>query len=328
MTNEQPDSAPQEPTWHLQSPPVGQTPVPQVIAQSEPDPRHPTAVDATQVLSGGYPDPTAPMASIDPGSHPSSGASPYPSGGRSRRRTFLMTAGLLGAGVVAGVVAVAGLQSLRSTPTAQTGQTQAGQGGQGQGGQVQGVQPQAGQDGQLQDGQLQGGQLQGGQPGQPTGGQPGGMDGEQRVIGTVTAKSGSTLTVALTSGSVTVQVLAQTEIVNNGVRGTLAQVAVGSKVFMHTYPLNGATVAERIFVGTVPQGGPGGGPGGGPDDGQMNGGQENGGQGTAARERWPGGRRHRFDDLKRQHNGPVARLARAAGPLRCNDCQALDWSSA
>jgi hypothetical protein len=252
MTNEQPDGAPQEPTWHLQSPPAGQTPVPQVIAQSEPDLRHPTAVDATRVLSGGHPD---------------------PSGDRSPRRTFLMTAGLLGAGVVAGVVAVAGLQSLRSTPTAQTGQTQAGhapagqagqgqtgqgQTGQGQGGQVQGVQPHAGPDGQLQ----------GGQQGQPPGGRPGGMDGEQRVIGTVTAKSGSTLTVALTSGSVTVQVVAQTEIVNNGARGTLAQVAVGSKVFMHTYPLNGATVAERIFVGTVPQGGPGGGPGGGPDDGQ------------------------------------------------------------
>jgi len=293
MTNEQPDGAPQEPTWHLQSPPVGQTPVPQVIAQSEPGPRHSTAVDATQVLSDGSTDPTAPMASIDPGSHPSSGASAYPSGDRSRRRTFLMTAGLLGAGVVAGVVAVAGLQSLRSTPTALTGQAQTGkaqagqvgqgQVGQGQGGQVQGVQPQAGQDGQLQDGQLQDGQLQdgqlqGGQQGQPPGGQPGGMDGEQRVIGTVTAKDASTLTVALTSGSVTVRVLAQTEIVNNGVRGTLAQVAVGSKVFMHTYPLNGATVAERIFVGTIPQGGPGGGPGGGPDDGQVNGGQVNGGQ--------------------------------------------------
>ena len=278
MTNEQPDGAPQEPTWHLQSPPVGQTPVPQVIAQSEPGPRHSTAVDATQVLSDGSTDPTAPMASIDPGSHPSSGASAYPSGDRSRRRTFLMTAGLLGAGVVAGVVAVAGLQSLRSTPTALTGQAQTGkaqagqvgqgQVGQGQSGQVQGVQPQAGQDGQLQDGQQ----------GQPPGGQPGGMDGEQRVIGTVTAKDASTLTVALTSGSVTVRVLAQTEIVNNGVRGTLAQVVVGSKVFMHTYPLNGATVAERIFVGTIPQGGPGGGPGGGPDDGQVNGGQVNGGQ--------------------------------------------------
>jgi hypothetical protein len=209
MTDEQPDGAPHEPTWHLQSPPAGQTPVPQVIAQS---------------------DPTA--------------ATP---GATSGRRTYLMTAALIGAGVLAGVAAVTGMQSLRSTPAAQT--TQAGQ--------AQAGQAQASQGGQ------QGGQLQGGQPG--------GMDGEQQVLGTVTAKTASSITVALASGSVTVQVRDQTEIMNNGARATLAQVAVGSKVFMHTYPLNGTTVAERIFVGAMPQGGPGFGPGGGLDDGQGDG---------------------------------------------------------
>jgi hypothetical protein len=247
MTNEQPDGAPQEPTWHLQSPPAGQTPMPQVIAQADPT-SHPAL------------DPTANLASIDAGVPPAAAAVP---GATSGRRTYLMTAGLIGAGVLAGVAAVTGVQSLRSTPAAQT--TQAGQAQAGQSGQLKGG-PAGGQQGGQQGGQLQGGQ-------------PGRMDGEQRVLGTVTAKTDSSITVALTSGSVTVQVGDQTEIVNNGARATLAQVAVGSKVFMHTYPLNGTTVAERIFVGTVPQGGPGGGPDDGQGDGQGNGqlsGQPNG----------------------------------------------------
>ena len=254
MTNEQPDGAPQEPTWHLSSPPSGQTPVPHVIAEGSAAAT--PAPGDSHVRQDPY-DQTANLTALDLGrpSDAGSGSAARPG------RNYLMTAGLIGAGVIVGIAAVTGLQSLRSTPTAQTAQTtRQGQVLQGQG--QQGQVPQ-GQPGEIEQGQ--GGVPGAGDDGQLPQGQAGGLDGERRVQGTVTAKSGATITVALTSGSVTVTVLDRTEIVDNGARATLAQVAVGSKVFMHTYPLNGATVAERIFVGAVPQGGPGGGPGQGPD---------------------------------------------------------------
>jgi hypothetical protein len=38
-------------------------------------------------------------------------------------------------------------------------------------------------------------------------------------------------------------------------------------VFLHVYPSNGKTVVERLFAGTLPQGGPGGPPPGASLDG-------------------------------------------------------------
>jgi hypothetical protein len=170
------------------------------------------------------------------------------------RRRGLALAGLALAGVVIGALAVTGFQSLRTTPAAQV------QGRQAQPNQQ--VQPnqQAQPNPQVQP-NPQGGF--GGPPG-------GGRDGEQRVRGTITEVTATSVTVKSSAGTATYQVTSDTQIVRNGAVVALSGVKVGDPVFVHVYPLGDRLLVERLFAGTLPQGGFGqGGPGPGPDNGQQ-----------------------------------------------------------
>jgi hypothetical protein len=118
-------------------------------------------------------------------------------------------------------------------------------------------------------GQVPGGtQLSGGQaPGGAQGfGGPGGVAGEEHVEGTVTARSGSSVTVRSTDGtSATYTVTGDTQVVHDGALASLSDVQVGDAVLVHVLPTTsgGHQVAERVFAGTLPGGGFGP---GGPDD--------------------------------------------------------------
>lgn len=105
----------------------------------------------------------------------------------------------------------------------------------------------------LPGGQGSGGQGFGGQdPGSQGFGGPGffGRDGEQHLVGTLTAVSGSTLTVTTTSGSATYTVDASTDLVKDGQRVTsLSAMHAGDTVVLHVYPLNGTTRVERVIDG-------------------------------------------------------------------------------
>jgi hypothetical protein len=113
--------------------------------------------------------------------------------------------------------------------------------------------------------------------GGPPGGQQGGVrDGgfaARGLSGTVASVSSSSITVAGT----TVKVTSATEVVVNGTRGALSDVTKGATVFVHTEGSGSSRFAERIFVGGLPQGGPGGfggqqgGPGFGPPPDQSDG---------------------------------------------------------
>lgn len=123
----------------------------------------------------------------------------------------------------------------------------------------------------------------GGRPGAGGQGFPGAQTGQQGfrggfadrgVAGTVTAVSSSSITVAGT----TVKVTSATQVVANGAQSLLSAVKKGDTVFVHTEGTGADRFAERIFVGGLPQGGPGaggqGGPGFGPppdQDGSGNG---------------------------------------------------------
>jgi hypothetical protein len=102
----------------------------------------------------------------------------------------------------------------------------------------------------------------------PQGGGPGGIAGEQHVQGTVTATTGSTVTVKTSGGSTaTYTVNSTSEIVRNGQSATLADVKVGDPVLVHVYPSSsGQLLVERLFAGSSASG-PGGGGFGPPPDG-------------------------------------------------------------
>jgi hypothetical protein len=82
------------------------------------------------------------------------------------------------------------------------------------------------------------------------GGFGGGLPGEQHIFGTVTAKSGSTITVRSGSSTQTYGVIGATEIVRNGFSAALSAVKVGDPVFVHVYPSGGKMLVERLFAGT------------------------------------------------------------------------------
>jgi hypothetical protein len=94
------------------------------------------------------------------------------------------------------------------------------------------------------------------------GGPGGGVAGEQRLQGTITAKTDSSITVRSTSGSTaTYAVNATSQIEVNGNNASLSDVKVGDSVFVHVYPsASGAMLVERLFDGDLPSGGPGVGP--------------------------------------------------------------------
>lgn len=92
-------------------------------------------------------------------------------------------------------------------------------------------------------------------------GAPGGVDGELRLQGTLTAVGSSSVSLKTSAGTSTYAVTSATQIIRNGAPATLSQLKAGEQVFVHVYPSgsgSGLTV-ERLFVGTPPQfgGGPG-----------------------------------------------------------------------
>jgi hypothetical protein len=164
------------------------------------------------------------------------------------RGGVLTAAGLVVAGLVAGAVGTLALGHSASDGT--TTLTNAGN-QQGFGGRLpQGTAP------------------QGGDPRAGFGGGPGGgLDGEQRLQGTLTAIGSSTVSVRTSSGTATYAVTSSSELVRNGQQVALSGLRTGESVLLHVYPLNGRTVVERLFAGTLPQGGPGGVPPAGAIDG-------------------------------------------------------------
>jgi len=102
-----------------------------------------------------------------------------------------------------------------------------------------------------------GGSQGGGQP--PGGfGSDGRMFGGERVQGTVSATTDSTITVESTSGTATYAVDSSTRIIVNGQSGTLSDVPVGETVsLLAEQSSSGDDVVRLLFVGAMPQGGPG-----------------------------------------------------------------------
>lgn len=157
----------------------------------------------------------------------------------SSRRSVLKGAGVVATGLVAGAVGVAALQG-HSTVTLTNADNAASAG--------------AGQLGAPPPGFANGG-------GPGFGGRGGGVTGETRVAGTLSAIGASSITVTLADGTTqVVPVSSSTEIVRNGAQATLSQLVKGESVFVHVIPNGTGTVAERIFAGTTGQGGPGFGP--------------------------------------------------------------------
>lgn len=92
------------------------------------------------------------------------------------------------------------------------------------------------------------------------GGFGGGVSGEERVQGTVTATGASSITIRSSTGATaTYSVNATSQIVRNGSSATLADVRVGDTIFVHLVPSSsGGYVVERLFAGTSATGGDGG----------------------------------------------------------------------
>jgi hypothetical protein len=207
--------------------------------------RDPTAADDTTWLIADEPDADVPDADVPDADVPDADVpdADVVESSPARRRTALVTAGLIAAGSLAGGVAVAALRPHSSTTTAsQTGSA---------GGQVPAGQVPSG--GQVLPGQGQGG-FGGG----------GGVDGEQRLGGIVTAVGGSSVTIRTASGTTAYAVTAQTEIVRNGALARLSAVRAGDSVFVHLIPGSGSSyVVERLFA----QSGSASSSGNGSDDG-------------------------------------------------------------
>ena len=148
------------------------------------------------------------------------------SSGLSKR---LKVAGIVGTAAVVGLIGVLTVQGSSASPSANNGP------GGGPGGQFR----------------------QGG----PAGGPPVGF-ADRGLRGTVDAITSSSITVA---GTV-VKVTSATQVMVNGAQGSLSDVKKGSTVFVHTEGSGTSRWAERIFVGSMGQGGFGG-PGFGPPPG-------------------------------------------------------------
>ena len=145
---------------------------------------------------------------------------------RRRIPAAVLTAGWLAVGLVIGVIAMTVLHSSRSTnangvPAAATGNQPPVAGGFG------------------------------GPPGLG-GGFGGGFDGEQHLLGTLTAVGSSTITVHTASGTTTYHIDSTTQLVKDGQQvSSLSAMHVGDSVVVHVYPLNGTTHVERVIDGGV-----------------------------------------------------------------------------
>ncbi|HEX4699943.1 MAG TPA: hypothetical protein VH857_11365 [Actinomycetes bacterium] len=215
-------------------------PVHDAWRMSEPVPGPPTA---EHVVAPPAFEATDPAGVPEPPTQPTA-ARGWGAASRGQRVLALAAAGVLVAGGVAVAVATSSGASGTGTTTSSAGQVPGGLT----------TQPQSG--GRAPDG------TQGfGGPG----GGPGGVAGEEHVEGTVSATTGSTVTVQGTDGTTaTYTVTSDTQVVRDGAQARLSDVQVGDAVLVHVLPTTsgGHKTAERVFAGTLPAGGFGGGSGG------------------------------------------------------------------
>jgi hypothetical protein len=174
-------------------------------------------------------------------------------------RRVLGVIGLVAAGAVAGALVVNAVDGFGGSNTAAAQPGAVTQNGTAPNAGVPGGAP-----GGLQGGAAGGQGLQGG---------PGGQAGEQRVTGTLTAVSGSKVTVQTSSGSATYQLVSQTQIVRDGALASASDLKAGDQVLVHVFPATGSDgVLERLIAvsgtGTAPGTGPGTVPGAGTPGGQ------------------------------------------------------------
>ena len=183
-----------------------------------------------------------PWVDVTPGApQPAGFGAPQPRPAGQGRRT-LGVIGLVAAGAVAGALIVNAVDGFRDSDTAAVQPSGVSQNGIAPNGAVPG-------------GGAQGG-VQGGVPGGVPGGQGlqggggfGGQDGEQRLTGTLTAVSGSKVTVRTSSGSATYQLVSQTQIVRNGELASASELKAGDRVLVHVFPANGSDgVLERLIA--------------------------------------------------------------------------------
>jgi hypothetical protein len=249
-TNPEPDDQPDEhrvpahDAWRMPGPAAGPPPAEHVVA--------PPAFEPTDTPGV----PHVPEASAEP-----TAARGWRAASRGQRVLALAAAGVLVAGGVAVAVATSSGASDTGTATNAAGQLPGGLAQSRSGGQAPG-----------------GTQGFGG----PRGG-PGGIDGEQHVEGTVSATTGSTVTVKSTDGTTaTYTVTSDTQVVRDGAQASLSDVQVGDAVLVHVLPTTsgGHKTAERLFAGTLPAGGFGGGGAGGPGGPGISGGSGGSGADT------------------------------------------------
>lgn len=100
-----------------------------------------------------------------------------------------------------------------------------------------------------------------------SGGSRGGLPGEQRLRGQLTAVGDSSVAVRTSAGTQTYTVTGSSQIVRNGVAAGLGSLVTGEPVLVHVYPSTsgGAMLVEQLFAGTQP-GTPGMPPPGDDDD--------------------------------------------------------------
>jgi len=79
-----------------------------------------------------------------------------------------------------------------------------------------------------------------------------GRDGEQHVNGTLTAVSGTSITVKTTAGATSsYPVTSQTEVLKDGTRSTVSALKTGDIVSVHVLTSGSSPVVERIFAGQL-----------------------------------------------------------------------------
>src|SRR3954471_105263 len=166
------------------------------------------------------------------------GAVPPAPPAESKARGVTKIVGLFAAGAVAGGLVVGALNGFGTHDANTALVTQNGQaaGAPGAAGQGQAGQGQQGQQG-IGPGGLGG-----------VGGQ-GGAGDEQHITGTVTAVSGSSLSVKSAGGTATYTIVAQTQIVRGNALADASAIKTGDTVLVHVFPAQGSDgVLERVFV--------------------------------------------------------------------------------
>src|SRR5690349_5510515 len=225
-------------------PPPAYGPPPSVASGPEPA----AGAQPAPGWAGVEPDPWLDVTPLRPGEAPAlADRGPRPPG---QGRRLLGIVGLVALGAVAGGLIVNAVDGFRATDTAALQPAAASQNGQA--GPNAAVPGGGGPQGGVQGGQglQRGGQgLQGGGQGLQGGAGGQGLGGEQHVIGTLTAVSGSKVTVRTSSGSATYQLVSQTQIVRDGALASAADLKPGDRVLVHVFPANGSDgVLERVIA--------------------------------------------------------------------------------